>query len=166
MCSARSANRASRNQDNASQHIFSYHLNSSPSILLLEINPHRKPTQEQLEIEFEHAKMLRLYHLIAFLAILSLGEALQFCRVEAKRTNLCFAVASYKNHTTKAKDVSLHFSAGFEGRNGWAAIGIGLKMAGSLMVVMYPGDQDGGEFLYLFDFKIKWHRICVYLQNY
>ncbi|KAH9208300.1 hypothetical protein DL95DRAFT_395411 [Leptodontidium sp. 2 PMI_412] len=86
---------------------------------------------------------LRFWTLVAILALLNLTEALQFCRVEAKRTDLCFAVASYKNHTTKAKDVSLHFSARFEGRNGWAAFGLGSKMAGSLIFVMYPGDQDG-----------------------
>ncbi|KAK0127967.1 hypothetical protein ONS96_007462 [Cadophora gregata f. sp. sojae] len=81
--------------------------------------------------------------LIAFLSLLSLSSALQFCRVEGTRTDLCFAIASSKNQTTKEKDVSLHFSAGFDQRNGWVAFGVGEKMAGALMFVMYPGDQDG-----------------------
>lgn len=83
--------------------------------------------------------------LIAFLALLSLSSALQFCRVEGTRTDLCFAIASSKNQTTKGTDVSLHLSARFEQRNGWVAFGVGEKMAGALMFVMYPGDQDGGE---------------------
>ncbi|KAG4420487.1 hypothetical protein IFR04_006407 [Cadophora malorum] len=81
--------------------------------------------------------------LIAFFALQSLSSALQFCRVEGARTDLCFAIASTKNQTTKGKDVSLHLSARFEQRNGWVAFGIGEKMAGALMFVMYPGDQDG-----------------------
>ncbi|KAL2066753.1 hypothetical protein VTL71DRAFT_2825 [Oculimacula yallundae] len=87
--------------------------------------------------------MRQFRSLVALSALLSLTEALQFCHVEAKRTDLCFAVASYKNHTTEEKDVSIHLAARFEGRNGWTAIGIGKEMKGALMVVMYPGDQDG-----------------------
>ncbi|XMA10274.1 hypothetical protein WAI453_003065 [Rhynchosporium graminicola] len=81
---------------------------------------------------------------IVLSAIVSLSSALQSChRVDPKRVDICFAVSSYKNHTTDTKDVSIHFSARFEGRKGWAAVGIGGEMKGGLMVVMYPGVKDG-----------------------
>lgn len=97
--------------------------------------------------------------LFALLTVLGLATAhadarddhaispVQFCQVNteaSKQTDLCFAVASWKNATTEKKDVSLHFSVRFKERNGWAAFGVGGHMKGALMFVMYPGDGEGG----------------------
>jgi Cytochrome domain of cellobiose dehydrogenase len=70
----------------------------------------------------------------------------QFCTTSTKNglnADLCFAFASSHNETTDAKDLSLHLSARFPDQNtGWAAVGIGSHMSGSLMFAMYPSSTD------------------------
>jgi hypothetical protein len=76
----------------------------------------------------------------------SASPSTQFCTTSTKQdvnTDLCFAVASSHNETTDAKDLSLHLSARFPDQNtGWAAVGIGSHMKGSLMFAMYPSSAD------------------------
>ena len=77
----------------------------------------------------------------------SASPSTQFCTTSTEQdvnTDLCFAVASSHNETTNANDLSLHLSARFPDRNtGWAAVGIGSLMQGSLMFAMYPSSTDG-----------------------
>jgi hypothetical protein len=77
----------------------------------------------------------------------SASPSTQFCTTSTKQdvnTDLCFAVASSHNETTNAKDLSLHLSARFPDQNtGWAAVGIGSHMQGSLMFALYPSSTDG-----------------------
>src|ERR1700753_3104250 len=86
--------------------------------------------------------------LFSLLFLTSFSGALQFCKVdEAKKTDLCLALASSHNTTTHAKDLSLHLSVSFPAENtGWAAVGIGGEMKGALMFVLYPGFEDGGTY--------------------
>ncbi len=83
------------------------------------------------------------------------APTLQFCAVDTtQQTDLCFALASAQNSTTLAKDLSLHLSVKFFGeKRGWAAVGVGEKMSGALMFVLYPGFDDGGTcFIFIFKF--------------
>jgi hypothetical protein len=74
-------------------------------------------------------------------------SALQFCAFnEVRKADLCLAVTSAKNSTTGKNDLSMHLSVVFVDRMGWASVGIGEKMAGSLMFFIYPGVADGGKF--------------------
>jgi hypothetical protein len=70
----------------------------------------------------------------------------QFCTTSTKEdvnTDLCFAFASSHNETTDDKDLSLHLSARFPAPGtGWAGVGVGSVMSGSLMFVMYPSKSD------------------------
>lgn len=70
---------------------------------------------------------------------------LQYCALnEDMKTDICFAVASSKNSSTQANDLSLHISAKFVvDATGWAAVGIGGRMDNALMFVMYPGGVNG-----------------------
>lgn len=74
----------------------------------------------------------------------------QFCTGSTGKdanTDFCFALASSHNETTDAKDLSLHLSARFLAPGtGWAGIGIGSEMSGSLMFVMYPSSSDEPTF--------------------
>lgn len=83
-------------------------------------------------------------------SIAAASTPLQYCSVnEETKTDLCFAVASWKNSTTEANDLSLHISAKFVvDATGWAAVGIGEKMNNALMFVIYPGGQEGRTFSY------------------
>lgn len=71
---------------------------------------------------------------------------LQHCALnEVFKTDICFAVSTWKNSTTNQNDISLHISARFPVEaTGWAAVGIGPKMNQALMFVMYPGGVEGG----------------------
>lgn len=82
--------------------------------------------------------------LLASTAIAS--TPLQHCTVrEEIKTDLCFAVSSWKNSTTGTNDLSLQISARFAvAATGWAAVGIGEKMNQALVFVMYPGGREGG----------------------
>lgn len=93
---------------------------------------------------------------IAWLLLISttLVSALQFCQLDvARKTDLCFAITSATNATTGKNDVSINLSVAFKERNGWAGIGIGDKMDGALMFVMYPGENDGGK---LVPYALSW----------
>ena len=76
----------------------------------------------------------------------SASPSTQFCTTSTKEdvnTDLCFAFASSHNETTDAKDLSLHLSARFPAPGtGWAGVGVGSVMSGSLMFVMYPSTSD------------------------
>jgi hypothetical protein len=88
---------------------------------------------------------MRLLTQISILLGLRAVRALQFCNVDPQyKTDLCFAVRSSTNITTGREDLSLHLSAKFEDRIGWAAVGIGEEMGGALMFVLYPGAEVGG----------------------
>ncbi|KAE9362868.1 iron reductase domain protein [Stipitochalara longipes BDJ] len=76
----------------------------------------------------------------------SSSPSTQFCTTSTKKdvnTDLCFAFASSHNETTGAKDLSLHLSALFPAPGtGWAGVGVGSAMSGSLMFVMYPSTSE------------------------
>ena len=76
----------------------------------------------------------------------SSSPSTQFCTSSTKEdvnTDLCFAFASAHNETTNAKDLSLHLSARFPAPGtGWAGVGVGSTMSGSLMFVMYPSSSN------------------------
>ncbi|KUJ08943.1 CBD9-like protein [Mollisia scopiformis] len=77
--------------------------------------------------------------------IVTASTPLQYCSVDAEeKTDLCFAVASFKNSTTQANDLSLHISTKFVvDATGWASVAIGPKMDNALMFIMYPGGEQG-----------------------
>jgi hypothetical protein len=89
--------------------------------------------------------ILSALHVVAPLSKFSAASAsaTQFCHLNpSKTTDLCFALTSSQNSSTETKDLSLHISARFPAPGtGWAAVGIGHQMAGSLMFVMYPSSS-------------------------
>ena len=89
--------------------------------------------------------ILSALHVVAPLSgfLAASASATQFCHLHpSKTTDLCFALTSSQNSSTETKDLSLHISARFPAPGtGWAAVGIGHQMAGSLMFVMYPSSS-------------------------
>ncbi|KAJ5298847.1 uncharacterized protein N7443_006967 [Penicillium atrosanguineum] len=78
-----------------------------------------------------------LLYTLHFLPLV-LATGIQYCRDELP---LCFGVASTKNETAGGHDIHLSLVATPSKNGGWVAVGIGKKMAGSLIFVMYS-DQD------------------------
>ena len=74
-------------------------------------------------------------------------KPVQLCQVNyGRKTDACLAATSHTNTSTNAKDLQLHLSVRFfDERQGWAAFGIGEKMASALMFVMYPGVEKEGQ---------------------
>lgn len=68
----------------------------------------------------------------------SLASGIQYCRDDPR---LCFGVTSTKNATAGGHDIHVSLTATPSDNGGWAAVGIGKKMAGSLIFVMYS-DTD------------------------
>jgi hypothetical protein len=100
-------------------------------------------------------KSLVLSLLVLLQAYLAAGHGghnvpkpVQLCQVnDGRKTDMCLALTSHTNTSTKSKDLQLHLSVRFfEERTGWAAFGIGEKMHSGLMFVMYPGADEGGRY--------------------
>jgi hypothetical protein len=78
-----------------------------------------------------------------------LASPLQYCRVyEPQGTDQCLAISTYHNETSIANDFYLLISAKFVDRRGFAAFGTGTTMDGSLMFVIYPGENEGGKAIF------------------
>lgn len=108
------------------------------------------------------------FHAFVLLLLLYLTTAarVQFCHTNpSKSIDLCLALASVRSQSTTTtitsidadgtigsgssksssnQDVYMHISSRFVGRRGWAAFGTGTIMHGSLMIVVYPGENEGG----------------------
>ncbi|KAL7958255.1 hypothetical protein V8C34DRAFT_283389 [Trichoderma compactum] len=92
-----------------------------------------------------------LLHLVFLLATVSAAPS-QYCLFGFPRdkVDFCMAVSLYHNHSTSAHDVRLSLGMRRSPTHsndtslGWTAVGIGPKMAGSLMFVLY-GDPEASE---------------------
>ncbi|KAI2085091.1 hypothetical protein LOZ36_004259 [Ophidiomyces ophidiicola] len=73
-----------------------------------------------------------LYYI--YVSPLAFGAGIQYCRNDPP---LCFAVASMKNNTAGGHDIHLSLVMTPSINGGWAAVGIGNKMSGSLMFLVY-----------------------------
>ena len=64
----------------------------------------------------------------------------QFCEVdETKGIDICIALTTSTNTLSNSSDTNILISSKFVGRRGWTAFGIGDRMSGALMIIVYPG---------------------------
>lgn len=96
------------------------------------------------------AGRLRVWLLVVlslWLAMLPSSSAVQFCKQDDdKSVDICIATTTVQD--TSSKDVNSHilFSTNFKKRQGWTGFGIGKRMSGALMFVLYPAEDPDGRF--------------------
>lgn len=92
-------------------------------------------------------RLATMYSVCLFITFcISLATAqVQFCHVDKIfELDLCLALSTAYNSTSKGYDHYMTFSGRYERGRGWNAVGIGEKMDKALMFVLYPGREIEG----------------------
>lgn len=96
--------------------------------------------------------MYTQYLLIITLYIVLTAAQVQFCHVDQVFSlDLCLTLSTAYNSTSGEHDYYVTFSGLFKRGRGWNAFGIGERMDGALMFVLYPGREvQGSDFFFFF----------------
>lgn len=90
-----------------------------------------------MRFSFLQACLFTLLSIAQWQPALSAGA--QYC--QKSKPEFCVAVSSKENAETQGKDIYLSISATLPSTGGWFSIGIGKKMAGALMFILYSDDK-------------------------
>lgn len=88
-----------------------------------------------------------MFLFLIFFSVYRYVVAKQYCNLSPhKDADVCIALSFFRNESSGANDLNIHFSAQFKDNGGWAALGTGTTMHDSLMFVMYPTEDKHGAY--------------------